>query len=103
VHPAALSTGLRPHFLDGLPEAKRAVGDRKVRRNGKTAALEIEKQFTPGLAAFPHSVYEADELFFAVRRGADNDQETLRVILQPCLNMDAIDPKDGVIGRRCCG
>ena len=30
VHPAALAAGLRPHFLDRLPEAERPVGDREL-------------------------------------------------------------------------
>jgi hypothetical protein len=48
VHPAALSARLRPHFLDRLPEAERAVGDRQLGRHRKSAPLQVEEQLASG-------------------------------------------------------
>jgi len=90
VHPAALAAGLRPHFLDRLPEAERAIGDRQLRRHRKSAPLQIEQQLLPGLRALAHAVDQADQLLLALRRGADDDQQALRGVLEPGLHMDAV-------------
>jgi hypothetical protein len=34
MHPAALLTRLRPHLLEGLPEAERAIGDSELGPHG---------------------------------------------------------------------
>ena len=47
VDPAALAAGLRPHLLDRLPEAERAIGDREFGRDGQPAPLQVEQQFPP--------------------------------------------------------
>ena len=39
VHPAALAADPRPYFLDRLPEAERAIGDRQSRSHRKPAPL----------------------------------------------------------------
>jgi hypothetical protein len=62
-------------LLDRLPEAERAVGDRELGRYRKPAPLQVEEQFPPGLGALAHAVDEADELFLALRRGADDNQQ----------------------------
>jgi hypothetical protein len=81
---------LRPHFLDRLPEAERAVGDREFGADRKPTPLEVEEQFPPGLRALAHALDEADELLFALRRGADDDQQALRVVLQASLTTSAL-------------
>src|SRR5271167_2178195 len=91
--PAALAAGLRPHLLDRLPEAERAVGDRELGRNRKPAPLQVEEQFPPGLGALAHAVNEADELLLALRRGADDDQQALGLVLQASLHVDAVGPE----------
>ena len=100
VHPAALAARLRPHFLDRLPEAERAVGDREFGADRKPAPLQVEEQLPPGLRALAHAVDEADEFLLALGRGADDDQQALRGVLEPGLHVDAVDPEvDVALGR----
>ena len=85
VHPAALLAGCRPHLAERLPEAERAVGDGKLRRQRQTAALQIEQQITPIVCALARAIGEADQLLPAFRRRADDDQDALRLVLEPGL------------------
>lgn len=96
MYPATLAARLGPHFLDRLPEAKRAVGDREFGAHRKPAPFEVEEQFFPGLRALAHAVDETDEFLFALGRGTDDNQQALRVILEPSLHMDAVDPEVNV-------
>src|SRR5438067_10104551 len=82
VHPAALATRLRPHFFERLPEAQRAVGDRKLGPDRKPAPLQVEEELAPRLRALAHAIDEADEFLLAFRRGADDDQQALRLVLE---------------------
>ena len=96
MYPAALAARLGPHFLDRLPEAERAVGDREFGAHRKPAPFEVEEQLFPGLRALAHAVDEPDEFLFALGRGADDHQQALRVLLEPSLHMDAVDPEVNV-------
>jgi hypothetical protein len=87
---AALSADQRPHFLDRLPEAECTVGDRQLRSDGKTASLQVEEKLSPGLGALAHAVDQADELRFALRRGANDDQQAVCRVLEP---MDSVGQK----------
>src|SRR3984893_12660473 len=49
VDPAALLAGGRPHLAKRLPEPKRTIGDRNLRRRCQPATLQIEQQITPRL------------------------------------------------------
>ena len=100
MHPAALAPGLGPHFLDRLPEAERAVGDRELGPDRKPAWLQVEEELLPGLGTLAHAVDQADQLLLALGRGADDDQQALRGLLEPGLNMDAIGPEVHVALRR---
>ena len=82
VHPAALLAGLRPHVLDCLPEAERAVGDRELGTHREPTPLQIEKEFPPGLRTIAHAIDEADQLLRALGRSADDDQHALRRVLR---------------------
>jgi hypothetical protein len=93
VHPAALAAGLRPYFLDRLPEAERAVGDREIGRHRKSAPLQVEQQLLPGLRTLAQAVDQTDQLLLALGRGADDNQQALRGVLEPSLYMDAIGPE----------
>src|ERR1700741_1196438 len=93
VHPAALAAGLRPYFLDRMPEAEGAIGDRELGRHRKPAPLQIEQQFFPGLRTLAHTVDQADQLLLALGRGTDDDQQALRGVLEPGLDVDAVGPE----------
>jgi hypothetical protein len=45
------------------------------------------------LRALAHAIDEADELLLAFRRGADDDQQALRLVLEAGLHVDAVDPE----------
>src|SRR6266536_1267852 len=93
VHPAALPAGLGPHFLDRLPEAERAVGDREFGSHREPTPLQVEEELPPGLRTLAHAVDEADKLRLAFGRGADDDQQALRGVFEPGLHVDAVDPE----------
>src|SRR5260221_13481871 len=71
---------------------ERTVGDRDLRRCCQAATLQIEQQITPRLGALTQAICEADEFLLAFRRRADDDQDTLRLFLEPGLQMDAVGP-----------
>src|SRR6516162_4710880 len=100
VHPAALAARLRPHLLDRLPEAERAVGDRELGPNRKPASLQVEEELFPGLRTFANAVDQTDELLLALGRGANDDQQALRGVLKPGLHMNAVGPEVYVALRR---
>ena len=67
--PSAMTIGLRPHFLDRLPEAERAVGDRELGACCKSTPPQVEEQLPPELRTLAHAIDEADEFFLALRGG----------------------------------
>src|SRR3954453_14490494 len=93
VHPATLAAGVGPHFLDSLPEAERTVGDRELGCRRKSAPLQVEEQLFPRLCTLAHPVDKSDQLLLAFGRGADNDQQALRGVLEPGLDVDAVGPE----------
>ena len=101
MHPASLLTGLGPDLADRLPEAERAIGDGDLGRHRQTPALEIEQQGAPVVSALARAVDKAEQLLLALRRGADDDQDALRLVLQTRLQVDAVGPDvDVAFGRR---
>src|SRR4029077_7056464 len=100
VHPAALAAGLGPHFLDRLPEAERAVGDRELGPDRKAASLQVKEEFLPGLRTFADAVDQNDKLLLALGRGTNDAQQALRGVLEPSLHMDAVGPEVHVVFRR---
>src|SRR6266700_3073573 len=89
----AVAAELRPHFLDRLPEAERAVGDRELGSHREPTPLQVEEELPPGLRTLAHAVDEADKLLLAFGRGADDDQQALRGVFEPGLHVDAVDPE----------
>src|SRR5207245_4787919 len=86
--------------LDRLPKAERAVRDRELGPHREPAPLQVEEEVPPGLRALAHAVDEADKLLLTFGRGAHDAQQALRGILEPGLNMDAVDPAvDVAFGR----
>ena len=101
MHPASLLTGLGPELADRLPEAERAIGDGDLGRHRQTPALEIEQQGAPVMSALARAVDKAEQLLLALRRGADDDQDALRLVLQTRLQVDAVGPDvDVAFGRQ---
>src|SRR5208283_6043978 len=97
VHPTTLRTRLRPHLIDRLPEAKRPVSNGELRRHRQTAPLEIEEEFLPRLRALADAVGKANEFLLAFGSGANDHEQTLRVVLEPSLDVDAIDPEVNIL------
>ena len=100
MHPAALTAGLGPHLLDGLPEAESAprfregrLGNRELRPDVQPAPLQVEQQLLPGLRALAHAVDQADQLLVAFGGRADDDEQALRIVLEPGLHVDAVGPE----------
>ena len=101
MHPASLLTGPRPDFADRLPEAERAISDGDLGRHRQTPALEIEQQRAPVVSALARAVDKAEQLLLALRRGADDDEDALRLALQTRLQVDAVGPDvDVALGRQ---
>ena len=99
--PSSAERASGPDLVERLPEAERAIGDRKLRRHRKPAPLEIEQQLSPRLGALAHAVDQADEFLLALRRRADDDQQALGVILEAGLHMNAVGPEvDVTLGRK---
>jgi hypothetical protein len=95
-----LLTDLGPELADRLPEAERAIGDRDLGRHRQTPALEIEQQGAPVASALARAVDKAEQLLLALRRGADDDQDALRLVLQTRLQVDAVGPDvDVALGK----
>jgi hypothetical protein len=45
------------------------------------------------LCTFAHAIDQADKLLLALGRGTNDDQQALRVVLEPGLHVDAVDPE----------
>ena len=59
----------------------------------KASDYFAQAQLPPGLRTLAHAVDQADELLLALGRGADDDQQALRGVLEPGLDMDAVGQK----------
>src|SRR5208282_6507416 len=75
-----------------LPEAERPIRDGKLRVDHQTAPLEIEEEFSPGLRALADAVGKPDKFLLAVGGGADDHEQTLCVVFEPGLDVDAVGP-----------
>src|SRR5215208_2999854 len=104
VQPAALMVCARKEFIERLPEAQCPVPDGNPGRDGQAPLLDLNEKLAPALGALTHAGLEADQFFLAFRRGADQHQDALGVILHPGLQVDAIGPDiDVVTGREIPG
>src|SRR5258708_4654632 len=90
---SAFRVRLRPHFDARLAEVERPVGDCELRHDRQTPPLEIEQQLLPGLRVLAVAVGKPAEFLLAFGWGADDDEQTLRIILEPGLDVDAINPE----------
>src|SRR5215471_7799650 len=93
VHPTALATRFWPNFLERLPEPERAVGNGKLGPDREPTPPQVEQELFPRLRALPHPIGEADKFLFAFGCCSDNDEKALGLVLEPGLDMDAVDPE----------
>src|SRR5271170_2364151 len=61
VNPTPLVPGAGKDLIDGLPEAERAVPDRKIWRDLEPTPFDIDQELAPALRALSHPGLEADE------------------------------------------
>ena len=66
----------------------------------RPAPAQACQQLTPALGALAHPRLEAHEFLASLRRGADEDQNALLLVLQPTLEIDAIGPHVDVASGR---
>ena len=92
MQPAALVARAGEDLVERLPEAERPVADRDLGRDGQAAPLHLDQQFAPALGAFAHADLEADQFLLALRRGADQHEHALGLVLHPGLQVDAVGP-----------
>ena len=69
-------------------------------RDGQAPSLDLDKQFSPALGALAHADLEADQFLPALRRGADQHQHALGLLLHPGLEVDAVGPDVDVAAGR---
>ena len=98
--PAALAAGVGKDLLQRLPEAQSAIADGELGTNREPAPAQACQQLTPALGALAHPRLEAHEFLASLRRGADEDQNALLLVLQPTLEIDAIGPHVDVASGR---
>ena len=100
VDPTALAAGVGKDLLQRLPEAQSAIADGELGTNREPAPAQACQQLTPALGALAHPRLEAHEFLASFRRGADEDQNALLLVLQPTLEIDAIGPHVDVASGR---
>ena len=99
VEPAPLLPGVREHLAQRLPEPQRAVADGQ-HRGAHPAAAAVPQQIRPRLGRLPVPVGQRDELLAAVGADPDHHQQAQLLLLQPHLEVDAVDPQVDVVGTR---
>ena len=100
VAPAPLVSRAGEDLVEGLPDPQSAVTDRQFRSDPQAALLHIDQELTPALGALAGAHLEADQFLAALRRRADQHQDTFAVILHPGLQINAIGPEIDVAPRR---
>jgi hypothetical protein len=99
VHPAALLAGCRPHLAERLPEAERAPAFARAGLATAICGAVVRPRRFKSSSRSRHdcelshrpSVKPTSSLL-AFRRRADDDQDALRLLLEPGLQMDAVGP-----------
>ena len=62
-------------------------------RDGEAAAFHVDQQLPTALGAFPHADLKPDQFLPTFRRGSDEDQHALGMVLHPDLEVDPIRPE----------
>ena len=66
----------------------------------QAARLHITEQLPPALGAFAKARLEADQLFLAFPRGADDDQHAFGLLFHSRLQINAVRPQINITPRR---
>ena len=90
VQPAPLVTGGGQNLVERLLETEGAVAHRDLGRDGEAAPLHVDQQFPPALGAFPHADLKPDQFLPAFRRGSDENEHALGLVLHPGLQVDPV-------------
>src|SRR6185369_17852560 len=96
VEPIALRAGLRPHVAHGGPEAQGSVTDRDY-WCAHTSAFQVTEHRLPTLGALARAVLDGDQLLRPVGPRADHHERAEAVVVQPDVEMHAIDPDVHVV------
>src|SRR3984885_1184928 len=100
VNPTPLVSGARIDFIDGLPEAERAVAYREVGRDLEPTPLDVDEELAPALRALPHPSLEADELLLALGGGSNKPPRLFGAVFHAPLHVAAVRPTVPVTLRR---
>ena len=100
MNPAALLAALRPDFAKRLPEPETTVGHGKLRGKAQAAPLQVKQQASPVMRAFSRPITETDKFLLAFRCRADDDQNALLFVFEPCLQIDPVRPNIDILARR---
>src|SRR6516162_4807333 len=100
VNPTPLVSGARKDLLDRLPEAKRAVADREVRRNLDSTLPDVDEKLAPALCVLTYPGLEADEFLLALGCCADQHQHAFGGFFHSGLQIDPVRPHVHVSPRR---
>src|SRR5271163_3864422 len=73
--------------------SRRRAPRRRRRAAARSSDRAAEQQLLPGLRALADTVGKPDEFLPAFGGGADDHEQTLRIIFEPGLDVDAIDPE----------
>jgi hypothetical protein len=68
--------------------------------SGQTTPLEIQQPLLPGLRALANAVSKPNQFLLAIRSGADDHEQALRIIFEPALDIDAIGPDTDILSPR---
>ena len=83
-----------------LPEAERAVANGDLGCDGEATRFEVDQELAPALRALPDPDMEAEQFFLPLGRGADDDEDALRLGLHTGLKIDAVGPNVDVAAGR---
>jgi hypothetical protein len=93
VNAAALLPGGAIDLAQRLPEAEVAVADRELGTDLEPAVTQIDQQLAPGLLTLPVAIGEPDQLLAAPLVGTDHDQDALALLVEPSVEVHAVDPE----------
>ena len=96
VAPVAELSRLGPHVAHGRPEAQGAVADRP-HWGPHAPALQVPQHRRPAVGALAVAVLQGHELLGPIGPYADDHQRTEPVVLEPDVEMDAVDPHIHVV------